>query len=238
MRGFLELRNESGAVVADGDSTQITRHGQVINRMTYHFKDGSLQDETAIFSQSGHFRVLSDHLVQKGPTFKRAIDLLVNGITGAVKVTYSDDGKEKTETANMKLPPDLANGIVPVLLKNLPTGQQSVTESMVVASPKPMLIKLQIHSVGEDTFLAGSAKHTAMRYQIKVDIGGVKGVIAPLVGKQPPDTYVWISEGDCPSFVKAQGPGFEGGPIWATELVSPTWPRTEATSATREKTGQ
>jgi hypothetical protein len=224
VRGFLVLRDPDGTIIANGDSIQLTRRGQVVNRLIFHFKDGSLQDETVVFAQSGHFRVLSDHLVQKGPAFKKPMDITTDALSGLVTVLYTDDnGQEKTEKAQMKLPPDLANGIVPILLKNLPSNAPSITESMVVATPKPLLIKLQIHAEGEDSFSAGQASHKATRYTVKVDIGGVRGVVAELIGKQPPDTYVWISQGDCPSFLKAAGPGFEGGPIWLTELVSPNW---------------
>jgi hypothetical protein len=98
-----------------------------------------------------------------------------------------------------------------------------------------MLIKLQIHAEGEDSFTTGSASHKATRYNVHVDIGGIKGVIAPIVGKEPPDTRVWISQGACPSFLKAEGPTFEGGPIWRTELVSPAWPSGGTGAATRDK---
>jgi hypothetical protein len=225
VRGFLVLRNEDGAIVGDADALQTTRHGQIVSRVVIHFKDGSLQDETTIFTQNGHFRVLSDHLVQKGPTFKHPMDVSINGVSGQVTVVHTDDkGELKTESVQMKLSPDLANGVVPVLLKNLTSAGQAITESMVVAAPKPMLIKLQIHAEGEDSYTTGLASHKATRYDVHVDIGGIKGFIAPLVGKQPPDIHVWISQGDCPSFVKSEGPGFEGGPIWRMELVSPAWP--------------
>jgi hypothetical protein len=236
VRGFVVLRNEDGTIAGDGDSMQTTRRGQIVSRLTVHFKDGSVQDETTVFSQSGHFRVLSDHLVQKGPTFKHPMDMSIDAVSGLVTVIHTDDkGEQKTESEHMKLPPDLANGIVPVLLTNMPAGEQSLTESMVVATPKPMLIKLQIHAEGEDSFSTGLASHKATRYVVHVDIGGIKGVIAPLVGKEPPDTRVWISQGDCPSFVKSEGQTFEGGPIWRTELVSPTWPSSAGGGATREK---
>lgn len=173
-----------------------------------------MQDETTVFSQNGHFRVLSDRLVQKGPTFKHPTDLTINAPTGQVTVTYVDDkGDPKTESKHMDLPPDLANGIVPVLLKNLPPGSQSATESMVVASPKPMLIKLQIHPEGDDSFTTGGADRRATRYGVHVDIGGVKGVVANVAGKEPPDTIVWILRDECPAFVRAEGPGFQDGPI-------------------------
>ena len=239
VRGFLVMRDSEGAIVADGDSTQITGRGQIVNRIIFHFKDGSLQDETAIFTQSGHFRVVSDHLVQKGPSFKRPMDLSVNTATGTVTVIYTDDkGQQKTESTHMSLPPDLANGIVSVILQNFAPNQPSITESMVVAAPKPMLVKLVIHPEGEDSFTTGLASHKATRYAIKVDIGGIKGVLAPLAGKQPPDTHVWVSQGDCPSYLKSEGQASEGGPIWTTELVSAAWPNAGPSTADRTKSKQ
>jgi hypothetical protein len=95
---------------------------------------------------------------------------------------------------------------------------------MVVAAPKPLLVKLAISAEGEDWFLTGGARHKATRYVVKVDIGGVRGVVAPLVGKQPPDTRVWILDGSPPAFVKSEGPFCDGCPIWRTELVSPVGP--------------
>ena len=57
----------------------------------------------------------------------------------------------------------------------------------------------------------------------KVEIGGVAGLLAPLAGKQPQDTHVWILGGDAPAFVKLEGPLYLGGPIWRIELTSPLW---------------
>jgi hypothetical protein len=105
----------------------------------------------------------------------------------------------------------------------------------VVATPKPMLIKLQIHAEGEDSFTAGTVTYKATRFNVHVDIGGLKGAVANLIGKEPPDTRVWILPGDCPSFVRAEGSMYDGGPIWRTELVSPIFPNGGPGSATREK---
>ena len=60
---------------------------------------------------------------------------------------------------------------------------------------------------------------------IKIDIGGIAGVIAPIVGKQPPDIHVWVLGGATPAFVKSEGPLFYGGAPWRIELTSPVWPR-------------
>jgi len=236
LHGFLVLRGLDDAIIADGDLIQTTRGGEVSSRLVYRFKDGSLQDETAVLSQRGHFRLLTDRLVQKGPTFKHPMDVSINGATGMVTVHYSDDdGKSKVETKSMALPPDLANGIVPILLKNLVSSGQPATFSMVVAAPKPMLVKLVVTPEGGDSFTTEGASHQATRYDIKVDIGGIKGVVAPLFGKQPPDTHVWILGGDSPAFVRSEGPLFESGPILRTELVSPAWPKGGAVTAERKK---
>lgn len=235
VRGFLVLKSQDGKVVAQGDSLQTARNGRIVYHSIYRFHDGSVQDETTVFSERGQFRVLTDHLIQKGPTFKEAIDMRVNTASGQVTVVHTNDkGEQKTENEHMKLPPDLANGIVPVLIKNLPPGTQAITESMVVAAPKPTLVKLQIHADGEDLFTTGAVSRKVTRYIVHVDIGGVKGAIANIIGKQPPDTRVWILADECPTFVRAEGPTFSGGPIWITELVSPVFERGNG-SATREK---
>ena len=51
----------------------------------------------------------------------------------------------------------------------------------------------------------------------------VAGVVAPIVGKQPPDMQIWILGGDAPVFVRSETLSYMGGPLWRTELVSPTW---------------
>jgi hypothetical protein len=60
---------------------------------------------------------------------------------------------------------------------------------------------------------------------LKIDIGGLKGLLAPLAGKQPPDSHVWILDGEAPAFVKSEQQLFMDGPLWRIELVSPVWPR-------------
>jgi hypothetical protein len=69
-----------------------------------------------------------------------------------------------------------------------------------------------------------------MHYVLKVEIGGVSGLLAPLLGKQPPDSHVRILGGEAPAFVKSEQSLYFGGPVWRIELVSPTWPRDAAPS--------
>src|SRR5215469_1297143 len=76
VHGFLTLRTLQGETIADGDLLQNAHGDRVTSRLVFHFKDGSLHDETAVFLQSGHFRLLSDHLIQKGPAFDRPMELM------------------------------------------------------------------------------------------------------------------------------------------------------------------
>ncbi len=227
VRGFLRLRSADGTVVANGDLIQSSRGDRVTSRLVFHFKDGSLQDETAIFSQRGRFRLLSDHMVQRGPSFPYSLEVSIDAASGRVTVRHGKDGAEKVIEERMELPSDLANGVILSLLKNIPTNV-STTVSMVVATPKPRLVHLVITRAGEDPFSVGRASYKATRFNVKIEIGGLAGLIAPLVGKQPKDTAVWILGGEAPGFLKSEGPFFQGGPIWRIELASPDYPRTTA----------
>src|SRR2546422_4121984 len=97
MHGFLALRTLDGRRLADGEMTQIAEGDRVTSRLIFRFKDGSVYDDTTIFSQQGAFRVLSDHLVQRGPSFKQPLETSIDASSGQVIVRYKDkDGKEKT----------------------------------------------------------------------------------------------------------------------------------------------
>ena len=226
VHGFLVLRTLEGRTIADGDLTQVTARGGVIARLTFRFRDGSLYDETAVFTQRGQFRLASYHLVQRGPSFPQPLEMTIDVATGQITVHYrDDDGDQKTESEHMELPSDLANGFIQTLLKNVRPAAP-VTLSFVAATPKPRLVKLEATPApAEDRLSIGRRGRRATHYVIKVDIGGLAGVIAPLVGKKPPDSHVWIMTGDVPAFVRAEQAFYVGGPIWRVELTTPVWPR-------------
>jgi hypothetical protein len=227
IRGFLEMRSEDGQVVASGDSVQVVRGNRVTSRTVFHFKDGSIDDETTVFSPRHTFQLISDHRIQKGPSFPHPTDVLINAETGEVTVhSTGKDGKEEVKTDHLNLPPDLANGLVPVVLQNLPPTAPVTTVSMVVVTPKPRLVKLVISNVGDDKcFVAGSSRK-ANRYDIKINLGGVAGVVAPIIGKAPPDIQIWTIGGDATTFARERGPLYPEGPMMTIQLASPTWPDT------------
>ncbi len=229
VRGFLVLRSvDSGAVIANGDLIQFSRGDRVTSRLVFHFKDGSLQDETAVFTQRGRFRLLSNHLVQRGRSFPHPMEVWIDATGGNVTVRHRDDGKDEIIEKRMELPSDLANGMMVTLLKNIRPDVPSTTVSMLFATPKPRLVKLEITRMGEEPFSVGRSSYKATRFNVKVEIGGLAGLIAPLLGKQPKDTLVWIVGGDAPGFVRSEGQFYEGGPVWRVELASPDYPRASA----------
>jgi len=223
LHGFLILSTLAGKRIANGDLTQTVHGGRITSTLAFHFRDGSLHEETAVFSQSHQFQLVTDHLVQKGPTFPRPMDVRVDRASGKVTVrTTDDDGKAKVIEERLQLPPDLANGVLLTLLKNIPRGG-NLTLPMLATSPKPRLVKLQVTPAGQDLFTIGGAKRKATHYVIKVELGGIAGLVAPLIGKQPPDNHVWIMGGVVPAFVKSEAPLYAEGPLWRMELASPVW---------------
>jgi hypothetical protein len=224
-QGFLVLRTQEGKPIADGDSTQTARGDRVTSRMRFRFKDGSIYEETTVFSQHGTFKLLSDHVLQKGPTFKRPMETSIDATSGQVMVRYTDDGKQKVLTERLELPPDVANGILLTLLKNVQRSAPKTTVSYVVATPKPRVVHVEIIPQGQEPFSIGSYSHKAIHYVVKVKIGGVAGVVARVLGKHPPDTQAWMLGEDVPAFVRLDGPLYGDGPIWRMELAIPAvWP--------------
>jgi hypothetical protein len=228
VHGFLVLSTIEGDPVADGDLIQTSRGDRVTTHIVFRFKDGSVHDETTTFSQRSSFQLLNYHLEQRGPAFQHPMDMAIDSSSGQVAVHYTDDGKEKVASHRMRLPPDLANGLIFTLLKNVRPGEPLPTMSMVVAAPKPRLVKLAITRQGQEPFSIGDSNRTATHYVIKMKIGGVTGAVAPLVGKQPPDMHVWILSGEAPVIVKSEGPLSVGGPIWRIEPTSPRWGHTSS----------
>ena len=223
--GFLEMLSPDGQVVAYGDTTQVVHGDRITSHTLFTFKDGSTEDDTAIFTQHHTFQLISAHHIQKGPFFPHPMEVFVDARTGQFSTRATGkDGKEEYKTSHVQLPADLANGIVPLVVENMGPGESSKTVSMVVATPNPLVAKLVISKIGEDSYsLVGTARK-AVHYEIKIVLGGVEGFVAPLVGKAPPNIEIWAVTGQAPTFVREQGPIYPDGPVMTIQLVSPTWP--------------
>jgi hypothetical protein len=220
--GFLLLRSEEGKVIASGDLDQTVQGTVVTTKLEFHFLDGSVHEETSVFSQRRVFRVLTYRLLEKGPSFKSPIEVWIDSEKSEVKVRDMKDGKDKIAAQRMTIPADLANGIVSTIIKDFGNDAPH-TLAMLAATPKPRMVKMVITPEGEDSFSVGANSYKARRYVGKIKIGGIAGVVAPLVGKQPPDTHFWVLRGAAPTFLKSLGPLGADTPVWQIELASPRW---------------
>lgn len=225
LHGFLSLTTSDGKVLAVGDLINIVRGDGVTAHLIFHFKDGSIDDETTIFTQRGVFRLISDHHIQRGPYFSHPLDMTVDVPKGIVITrTAGKDGKDEVSSAHMKLPPDLYNGLVTPVVKNLAPDAGETRVSMIVSTPKPRVVALDIFSMPEQTFTLAGISRKSHPCEIKIELGGVAGVIAPVIGKQPPNVHIWIEAGEVPAFLRETGPLFEGGDVLTINLIGPTWP--------------
>ena len=221
--GFLTLRDQAGAILAAGDLTLVPSGDRITLRIVFHFRDGSLNDETTIFSQKKVFRLISDRLVQTGRSFPHPCDISIDVPSQQAIIRDLSKANEAPRVEHMNLPPDLANGIIFFLIMNLPSDAPKVGFPYLAPSLKPRMVKLAVTADGKEPFKLSGLRYQALKYDVKVDIGGVAGAVAPVVGKQPPDSYVWVTEGSAPAIVRIDTPLYEDGPVWSIRLASPVW---------------
>jgi hypothetical protein len=223
--GFIELSDDTGDVIAHGEVTQWLERGAVVNRMVVHFDDGSLYDEQLRFSQQRVFRLQSYRLVQRGPSFSEtsAVEFDRTGRYTA-RTRSAPDEEEESASGHLEVPDDVYNGMTSLLLKNL-MPDTSATTRLLAFSPKPTLVELRISAEGTDQYWVGSTAGTANRFLMQPKVTGMKGVLATVVGKQPPDFRMWIAQGKAPMLVRFEGPLYADGPVWTVELGGPRWKR-------------
>jgi hypothetical protein len=223
--GFLTFKNSEGQTLAVGEEIDTVQGDQVKTHLRFVFKDGSIYEETTLFSQSRTFRLISDHVVQKGPAFRHGMESTIDADAGQVRVHSNDEnGKEKDVSEKIDLPADLANGMVSVLLKNIGANAPKTSFSLVSTTSKPRVVKLVITSLGDESFSVAGFGRKATHYVIKIEIGGIAGVIAPISGKQPPERHMWIYGREVPTMVKFEGPLCEDGPSGQIVPTGPEWP--------------
>lgn len=223
--GFLLLKSADGKTIAVGDEINIANGNEVRSRLVFHFRDGSIDDEITVFRQGKVLELVSDHHIQRGPSFPHPIDITINVPRSEVIWHEDKDGRHQVHTDHMDLPPDLANGMLAPLIENFPPQAPEMKVSYIAGTPKPRIVKLSIKPDGRDTFRVGGGPRPSNRFNIHIEIGGVAGVIAPVIGKQPSDIQIWAMDGEVPTFLKMVGALYDKGPIWTAVLTSPEWPR-------------
>ena len=208
---FPVLRSVGGEKLAQGELVQIPRGDSVENRLTFRFRDGSVYDERVVFSQKDMFTLMSYQIVQKGPSFPESIEAKVDRETGRYEVRYKgdEDAAEEILKGKIELPTDVYNGLLGMLMKNMPAGT-ATTVQIIAFTPKPRLVKMLLTPAGSDTVMMGEAVVPATRFLVKPQLG----LFASLLVSDLPDVKVWILGGEAPAFLKFEGPLFFMGPIW------------------------
>lgn len=197
--GFVVLRSERGEALAHGELVQAPRGQGVQSRLVFRFADGSLYDETVTFSQKGQ-----RSLVQPQRPLSRL------------------DRQRRARRGVLEVPDDVHNGMTGMLLRNLTAGA-SANGHIIAFTPKPRLLRSTMRPDGEDKYFTGTAARSATRYLVTMEVGGLTGVVASVLGKDPPDLRFWISSAPAPTFLRFEGAMFVKGPTWRIELSTPRW---------------
>jgi hypothetical protein len=210
-RGFPVLRDASGEKIAQGDLMQVARGDRVENRLTFRFRDGSLYEETVVYSQRDVFTLLAYRLVQRGPSFPETMEATVDRESGRYTVRYKsdDDSPEEVLKGKFEMPDDAYNGLLSTLMKNLPTGT-SATVQIIAFTPKPRLVKMLLMPASSDTVMMSETAVPSTRFLVKPQLG----LFASLLVADIPDIKIWVSGGEAPAFLRFEGPLYFMGPIW------------------------
>jgi hypothetical protein len=220
--GFVEVTTGDGQRIALGDLLQ-RAHGTVVrSELIMRFTDGSLDDETTLYSQRDVYRFISDHHVQRGPSFPKPLDVTIDARR---QLIISTDPSGKVRTVHFDMPPDTYNGMAVTLLMNVSPANPETKIAVVAPGDKPRIVHLSVTNAGQVPFTIGGSPQTATDYRVHVEIGGVAGVIAPLIGKEPLDYHVWLVTGPDPAFIREEGQLYQGGPVWRIQQISAEFPK-------------
>jgi len=212
-------RSKTRKIIARVEFTEIVQGDEVTMRLTYHFVDGSIDDETTTYWQQGTFRLVRNHHIQNGPFFATPVDFTVEAATGiATSRTADKDGKIHVESEHIDLPDDLANGFVGTLLLNVPPNTAPFRVGILAPVFGGRLIRILISPVGEQPFQKTGQTLEATVFRIHPELGGILGIIATLVGLQPKDVMVWVLEGEKPAVMRVVGQLGGFGPVVSSEL--------------------
>jgi hypothetical protein len=216
---LMVARSDAGKIIARFEFAQTVQGDEVTIRLTYHFVDGSIDEETTTLTQQGTFRLIRSHHIQKGPFFTKPVDFTVDAATGtATTRTVDKNGKTHVESEHMTLPDDLANGFVGTVLLNVPQNTAPFRVGLLAPVVGGRLVRILISPEGEQPFHMAGQNLKATVFRIHPELGGIVGVIAQLLGLQPKDVMVWVLEGKDPAVVRIVGQLGGYGPVVSSEL--------------------
>jgi len=225
--GYLTVRDNGGTRLADGELIQTTRGDLVDARLIFRFRDGSVHDERVTFTQRRVFTLETYTLQQRGPSFPSPVALSLNRKGGVYRVQSLETDPATTLTrGRLELPPDLCNGMVLTLLRNLPQGGEE-TVHVVAFTPEPKVVPLRLVPGGTSSIRIGHLTKRMTQYVLEPKLGRLMTLFGKLLGRLPQAFHyrVWLLTDDVPAFAAFEGPLYLGGPTWRIEQSVPAvWP--------------
>jgi len=217
--GAMVVHSATGEIVAHADFSEEVQGDEVTMRLSYHFVDGSIDDETTTYRQQGTLQFIRNHHIQKGPFFSKPFDFSVEAATGiATSRTADKNGRIHIESQHIDLPDDLANGFIGTLLLNVRQNTKPFRVGMMAPFGGGRLIRILISPEGERPFQFTGQTLKAKVFRIHPELGGMLGMLAALIGLQPKDVMVWTLEGEEPAVVRVVGQLGGYGPVLSAEL--------------------
>jgi hypothetical protein len=110
-----------------------------------------------------------------------------------------------------ELPDDVMNGLTSDRVQERDAGR-AATVHFVAFQPKPLVLEMQIGAEGVRPVRARPQHRSASRFRIRPHVPGVLGALATVVGKQPPDLFMWIARGRAPLLVPLRGAALQRRP--------------------------
>lgn len=223
IHGFLVLSTPEGRFLAQGDLLEVARGTEIQKTTVFRFKDGSLYQETVVFTQKGAYELQSYRLEQRGPAFTEDTKISLERATGKYRVETKahKDGRANVLEGTLSLPADVYNGLIPTILRDLPKGAGAIVH-FVAFTPEPKIIQLEIAPSGKTDMMIGEASVPAVHYVLKARLGTWLKIFAKVLGRTPKDAHAWIIDGDVPAFVGFEGQLYSTDPVWRIGLVSPS----------------
>ncbi len=222
--GFLAVHSTKGQLLASGDLLQVAKGGEVESHIAFHFKDGSLLEESVVFTQDHVFALRSYHIVEHGPTFPEDMDARLerDGKYHVVSRSHKD-GKEKTDDGRLSgMPDDTYSGMLLTVVKDL--EGRPATVHVVVFTPKPRVIEVELAPADREKVTIATAPKQAVHYFFKPHLHGFLKLFAKLTGKTPADDQGWFLTQPVPAFLRFEGQLVSNGPVWRIDLATPKLP--------------
>ena len=119
--GFLILRSLQGQTLAHGELTAFPKGDGMESRLSWRFRDGSLQDEWVTYLQKPVLKLLGYKQIQRGPSFPADVEVAFTREPSRYGVKQRERGKKETEelSGTIELPDDVYNGMTATILNNL-----------------------------------------------------------------------------------------------------------------------